>query len=227
MNKSLFFLLDVSGSMTVHGRDQALLTAMERLEIEVFPNVQPPEDVNLTVRIIAFGGDKATWVTGDEVDGVSYRDFRWSTEKSKLPPFSGATPLGDAISKVVDSLYYKGNVTDINQSAPAIVLISDGGPTDNFEEQFRKALDMKAGEESQGLFRRSLRTTIAVALPQNDPGRIMLQAFGRLSRSLKALGLKTYYDVSDNELDQLGTIIMSLTQGLSETEIDEVWQTDN
>jgi hypothetical protein len=89
MNKSLIFLLDVSGSMLEDGKDRALYSAMGRLKDEVFPDIRPPEDVTLTVRILAFGDGKVTWVCGDQEDGVSPRDFDWDIVKSKMPKFGG------------------------------------------------------------------------------------------------------------------------------------------
>ena len=222
MNKSLIFLLDVSSSMLDFGRDAALYSAMGRLTFEVFPNVTPPEDLDLTVRILAFGNEKITWVYGDQDVGVPYRNFDWKAAQGSMPGFAGNTPLGAAIDEVVNTLYYGESLSDPNQAAPAIILISDGEPTDDFEDRFRAALEKKVGAERQGLFNRSLRTAIGLGLGEDDKGRRgrdMLKSFGRLSKSLRQKGLQTYYDVDDNNLDQLGTIIMSLTQGLSE-EVD-------
>jgi hypothetical protein len=57
----------------------------------------------------------------------------------------------------------------------------------------------------------------------------MLESFGRLSKTLKEQGLRTYYDVSDNDLKQLVTIVMSLTQGFSEAAVGDadepIWST--
>jgi uncharacterized protein YegL len=232
MNKSLIFLLDVSASMLEDGKDTALYNAMGRLKDEVFPDIHPPEDVRLTVRILAFGGENVTWVCGDQEDGVFYRDFNWDTVKSKMPQFAGRTPLGKAVAEVVNTLYYGDSVADFDQAAPAIIIISDGMPTDNYVEEFQKAKNRKAGEERQGLFSRSLRTAIGIGLGTNDEGRqgrAMLESFGRLSKTLKEQGLKTYYDVSDNDLSQLVTIVMSLTQGFSEAAVvddeEPIWST--
>ena len=215
MNKSLIFLLDVSGSMTSDGKDTALLETMRRLENDVFPDIVLPEDLTLTVRIIAFGGNSSTWVLGDEETGIPYTDFRWSDAERNMPGFGGETPLGSAIAKVVDTLYYRGDLADPEQLAPAIILISDGRPTDNYLTEVQRAINMRTGAERQGLFSRSLRTTIGIGIGDDDVGRQMLKGFGRLSNSLRAQGLETYYELGIHELNQLGEIIKAVTQGFS------------
>ena len=212
-NKSLVFMLDVSGSMTANGKYDAVLTQMEMLGRVVLPNVNPPENVNLNIRIITFGSE-VKWVYGDEVNGMPFNQFDWSQIKPNIPKPNGGTPIGGAIAKIVDMLYYGNTISDPDQLAPAIILISDGGPTDDYENQLKLAIEKKVGEESQGLFYRSLRTAIGIGV--DEGARNKLKLFGHLSQTLRDQGLQTYYDVNDKNLSQLEDIIRSMTQGFTQ-----------
>ena len=201
MNKSIIFLLDVSAAMLSNGKGEALFHIMKKLD-SVFQRVQPPEEMNLTIRILAFGDDAITWVYGNQDSGVPFRDFRWDDAKAKMPNFKGLTPLGKAVAEIVETLYYNDVAADPNQAAPIIILISEGCPTDNYQEEFQKALNKKADDESQGLFRRSLRVSIGLGLSHSQADEIernLLKSFGCLSRSLRERGLKSYYDIADGD----------------------------
>jgi len=217
--KSLIFMLDVSGTMQYDGKHVALMEAMRQVCEDVFPNVNPPEDLELNVRILTFGG-QTTWVLGDADSGVPYTDLIWNDIKTRVPSPGGGTPIGASIKQVCDTLYRNGGVVDTEQVAPAIILVSDGAPTDDYAGEYQRAKDLKFGIEKQGLFSRSLRATIGIGLGNDTEGqnaRTMLEGFGRLSRSLKRQGLKHFYDITVDHLDELAKIVMSMTEGFSET----------
>jgi uncharacterized protein YegL len=213
MNRSLIFLLDVSGSMISNGRNVTLFEIMKELQTTVLQRLEPPAGLDLTVRILAFGNQQVTWVCGDRDGGVPHLDFNWTDVEKNIPKFNGDAPLGKAIAEVVETLYFGDDLADPEQYAPMIILISDGQPTDDYQQEMQKANDKKASTEIQGLFRRSIRVAIGLELVKYDEGRKMLQSFGRISSNLKRRGFQSYYDIGNNNLNKLGDIVTAMIIG--------------
>jgi uncharacterized protein YegL len=120
------WLLDCSGSMRLDGRIQALNTAV----VETLPLMREVADANphaaLLVRAVAFSTG-ARWHIADPtpVHDVVWRD---------LQP-GGDTDLGAALSLVAGALA----VPPMEERAlpPVLVLVSDGGPTDDYRAGLR------------------------------------------------------------------------------------------
>ncbi len=124
--KPVILILDTSGSMDCEGRiDQlnrgvrGLLTDLAKIR---------SASVEMCISIIEFGGDNATLA----VDYTKLRDVRWTD----LRPH-GCTPLGSALMLAKDIIEDKSKLST-NAYRPTVILMSDGIPTDDYEEAMVK-----------------------------------------------------------------------------------------
>jgi uncharacterized protein YegL len=134
------FILDVSGSMLRGGRIQALNNAMA----EVVPHLRDEARANphaeLFVRVLTFATE-TTWVVEEP---TPIESFHW--ERLAATP-KGFTELGSALSVLARSL----RTMDAGASAypPALILVSDGRPTDTtgiaFADGLQELLDERWG----------------------------------------------------------------------------------
>ncbi len=134
------FVLDVSGSMLRGGRIQALNNAMA----EVIPHLRDEARANphaeLLVRVLAFATE-TTWIVEEP---TPIDQLHW--ERLPATP-KGFTELGSALSVLARSL------RDMDSGAsgypPAIILVSDGRPTDSagisFADGLQEVLDERWG----------------------------------------------------------------------------------
>ncbi|MBJ7359436.1 VWA domain-containing protein [Nocardioides sp.] len=133
------FVLDVSGSMLRGGRIQALNNAMA----EVVPHLRDEARANphaeLLVRVLAFATE-TTWVVEEP---TPIEQFHW--ERLPATP-KGFTELGSALSVLAESLHEMDNASGY---PPAIILVSDGRPTDStgisFADGLQQVLDERWG----------------------------------------------------------------------------------
>ena len=207
-NKSIIFMLDTSGSMYHNGRYYALMDAMKKICEDVLPNVNSPRDIDLNTRILCFGGE-VSWVHGNVDSGVPINEISWSDITAKLPKPNGPTPLGSAIDEVCKTLYRDGSLVDPDQIPPAICLICDGEPNDDYERSYRNAIEMKLETEQQGLFARSKRVAIGIG-SDYDPD--ILQRFINIPKGIEDQNQNDYYHIriSDDKLDSLFLILSEL-----------------
>jgi uncharacterized protein YegL len=134
------FVLDVSGSMLRGGRIQALNNAMA----EVVPHLRDEARANphaeLLVRVLAFATE-TTWVVEEP---TPIERFHW--ERIAATP-KGFTELGSALSVLAKSLHDLD--TGASAYPPAIILVSDGRPTDttgiSFADGLQEVLDERWG----------------------------------------------------------------------------------
>ena len=125
------FVLDVSGSMLRGGRIQALNNAIT----EVLPHLRDEARANphaeLLVRVLAFANEP-TWVI-EQLTPVD--QVHW--ERLEAVP-RGFTELGSALTTLTDAL----DALDETSSAfpPAIILVSDGRPTQSKGVSFTEGL---------------------------------------------------------------------------------------
>jgi uncharacterized protein YegL len=151
-----FLILDCSGSMNVDGKIQALNHAIH----EAIPHMQTVQEENpfgeLLVRAISFS-DGAQWVISQP---TPVKDFRWTDMEA-----DGLTDMGKAFTMVADQL--KMPPMPNRALPPALVLISDGQPTDDFASGL-KALN----ETSWG--KKTVRVAIAIG---GDADHGVLQKF--------------------------------------------------
>lgn len=117
----MFWLLDVSGSMSVDGKIEALNEAMREAVVSVRNAAAENPGVEVKVRAITFAHD-AEWHIGEPVD---IERFVWSDVEVVE---RGTTEMGRAIALATDA------IREVSRSQrglpPALVLVSDGKPTD-------------------------------------------------------------------------------------------------
>ena len=136
----VFWLLDVSGSMSVAGKIDALNDAM-RVAVD---SVRDAADENPTVKVFArsitFAHD-AAWVEksaaggGPIPDGVPIEDYVWN-DVSVVE--RGTTEVGRAIDLATQAI---AEVSKAGRGLPpALILVSDGKPTDLKPPSYGSAL---------------------------------------------------------------------------------------
>jgi uncharacterized protein YegL len=131
-------LLDVSGSMVADGKIQALNAAIQ----EAIPHIQSAArnnpHVQVHIRSLTFASS-VRWVT-DEPQPVE--TFRW-TDVAAEP--RGFTELGLALSEMASAV---ADLSALDRGmTPAMVLVSDGQPTDLKAPSFRKGLEELMAEQ--------------------------------------------------------------------------------
>ena len=208
-NKTVYFLIDCSGSM--YGkRADAVNIAMAKVVDEILPQVRKlkTNEVDLYFKVLGFTGAHRDKVF-EIVPKTSLEDFM-SWDPIDPEAFSGSTPTGAALQKVIEDLQGGDNhgEPDLNAVAPAIILISDGEPTDKdptYEEMLECAV--KGGPHEVKAFRKALRVALGISV--EDKGRESLKKFGQVSEKLE--GISAYYDCSEAYVDELARILMYVT----------------
>ena len=208
MNKTVYFLIDLSGSM--HGsRGDAVNTAMEAVVKDVLPLIKDQKSAQMDIRFkaIGFKGERDVRVLAD----ASLEDF--STAWKPLPgnAFDGGTPTGAAIQAVIDDIQ-GGMHGDVDPDAfpPAIILISDGLPNGK-DPTYEEVLEY--ADRNSPKYVRAFHWAIRVAIGMNvdENGQKSLQKFGSVSSSMERAGIKSYYDCSGEYAGQLVEILKSTT----------------
>ncbi len=113
----IILVIDISGSMTGH-KIAAVSDALENLKLSLININQGSEPVNIGIEL--FSRD-VRWLNETL---VPIDEFEW-----KEPHCSGMTSLGEACGSLSDFLSKNTSVV-----SPKIVLLSDGCPTDDYEE---------------------------------------------------------------------------------------------
>ena len=150
------WMCDVSGSMSVEGKIQALNIAIR----EAIPHMKSVADENpnakVLVRVISFS-DAARWVVAAE---TPVENFSWTDLSAE-----GSTAMGKAFDLVADQL----KIPPMSDRAlpPVLVLISDGQPTDDWQDGLQNLLDQPWGKKA-------VRVAIAIG---KDTDLEVLQAF--------------------------------------------------
>ena len=120
----LFFLIDTSGSMSGQ-KIGAVNTAVKEVIPEIREIAEDSADANIKIAVLTFSNG-AKWLFSETIDA---KDFKWSD----LNP-GGMTDMGQAFKMLNEKLSRTGGfMTDAAGSyAPAIFLMSDGQPTDDY-----------------------------------------------------------------------------------------------
>ncbi|MGH8897162.1 MAG: vWA domain-containing protein [Egibacteraceae bacterium] len=127
-----FWVLDVSGSMEADGKIQALNVAVRQAIPELQTVAAAQAGVALLVWALTFASS-VRWVVADP---VPIERFQWSDVSVER---RGVTELGVALQELAQQM----RVLEASSRgfAPAIVLVSDGQPTDTAAPSFRAGLD--------------------------------------------------------------------------------------
>jgi uncharacterized protein YegL len=168
----LIFLLDVSGSMRVDGKIQALNNAIR----QALPAISSESDhdvrANLLVRAVTFSNG-ARWYVEHP---TPVRDFVWTDVTA-----DGDTDMGAALRLVAEAL--RMPPMDIRSLPPVLVLMTDGQPTDDFAGGLKALKDEFWGQ-------RAVRVGIAIGRAADrrclaefidDPRRQVLDAYNAVS----------------------------------------------
>lgn len=133
----LILLLDCSGSMAADGKIQALNVAVR----EALPHLEDVSEANphahVLVRAIAFSTD-AVWHLAQPTPAS---DVRWEDVEA-----GGFTDLGSALELVIPEL--SAQRMEPNALPPALVLVSDGMPTDDYAPSLERLLRTDWGAQS-------------------------------------------------------------------------------
>lgn len=168
----LIFLLDVSGSMRVDGKIQALNNAIR----QALPAISGESDhdvrANLLVRAVTFSNG-ARWYVEHP---TPVRDFVWTDVTA-----DGDTDMGAALRLVAEAL--RMPPMEIRSLPPVLVLMTDGQPTDDFVGGLKALQDEFWGQ-------RAVRVGIAIGRSADrrclsefidDPRRPVLDAYNAVS----------------------------------------------
>jgi uncharacterized protein YegL len=122
----LFFLIDTSGSMS-GSKIGAVNTAIEEVIPELKDISASNADAEVKVAALEFA-HSANWITPN--GPISVDSFGWSYVDA-----GGNTSMGEACLKLNEALSTKTFMHDtVGSFAPAIFMLSDGEPTDNFDK---------------------------------------------------------------------------------------------
>lgn len=151
-----FLLLDCSGSMAADGKIQALNTAVREMLPHLRTVARDNPHADLVFRAMAFSSG-ARWIIQQPtaVDAVVWTDVS----------AGGYTDLGAALQLLAREV----RVPPMEQHCfpPAMVLVSDGRPTDDFSRGLQQVLAEPFGAQA-------LRVAVAIG---RDAEREVLQAF--------------------------------------------------
>ncbi|ACV21464.1 Uncharacterized protein encoded in toxicity protection region of plasmid R478, contains von Willebrand factor (vWF) domain [Slackia heliotrinireducens] len=135
----IIYVLDTSGSMNVEGRISAVNEAM-RETMDVLKDVAAKNPTaELKIGVLAFSSG-ASWVTKDPSTGapalLDLDDFYWNDMTA-----GGVTDLGAAMTELDNQLNRSAMlVSDTGFKVPVLIFMSDGGPTDDWESAYNKAV---------------------------------------------------------------------------------------
>lgn len=125
------WILDTSGSMAADGKIQALNVAVR----EALPHIREAAHANPGVEVLMRTLTFATNSSWTDDDAVPVEELRW--RDVAVEP-RGITELGKALAEVADHM--RSLETENRGFAPALVLVSDGQPTDTEAPSFEAGL---------------------------------------------------------------------------------------
>lgn len=148
----LFFIVDTSGSM-YGAKIGTVNTAIEEIVPELKDISETNADAQIKVATLTFSTN-AKWIQSEP---IAAENFRWNY----LDP-GGVTALGDACEKLNEKLSRKEFMSDATGSfAPAIFLLSDGEPTDNYKHSLDKL-------KQNNWFKKAIKVAIAIGDDANQ-----------------------------------------------------------
>ena len=155
---TLFFVVDASGSM-----DGSKMGTLNAAVEEVIPEIRKISgenaDAAIKIAVLEFSSG-ARWITPAPMDA---EDFTWSFLDA-----DGLTDLGEACKALNEKLSRKAFMSDAAGSfAPAIFLLSDGEPTDDYKPELEKL-------KQNNWFRKAIKVAVAIG---DDANRDVLAEF--------------------------------------------------
>lgn len=147
----LFFVVDTSGSM-----DGAKIGTLNQAIEDVIPEIRDISsnnaDAEIKIAVLEFSNG-AKWITNAP---VSASEFEWQYLNAV-----GLTDFGAACSQLDEKLSRNSFMNDITGSfAPAIFLLSDGAPTDNYKEKLEKL-------KNNNWFKKAIKVAVAIGEDAN------------------------------------------------------------
>ena len=143
---TLFFLIDTSGSMSgnkIGAVNDAIVNVLPMLEDISSSN----PDAEIKVAAMEFSNG-TKWLYNEP---KSVEDFKWIDVQA-----GGLTSLGEACLELNSKLSRSGYMKSASGSyAPAMILLSDGGPTDNFDGGLQTI-------QGNNWFKNAIRIAIAI-----------------------------------------------------------------
>lgn len=157
----LFFLIDKSLSMS-----GAKIGAVNYAMRDVIPEIQKiasdSADANIKIVVLTFSSG-SEWLYQTPIDA---KDFKWSDIN-----VGGMTDMGNAFKQLNEKLSRNGFMADISGSyAPAIILMSDGYPTDDYLKPLKEL-------KNNNWFKASIKAAIAIDIDGSDADKNMLTEF--------------------------------------------------
>lgn len=154
----LFFIVDTSGSM-----DGAKIGTLNQAIEDVIPEIcdisENNADAEIKIAVLDFSSG-ARWVTPYPVPA---QDYEWQYLNA-----SGLTDFGEACKELNEKLSRNAFMSDITGSfAPALFLLSDGAPTDNYKENLEKL-------KQNNWFKKAIKVAVAIG---EDANRDVLSEF--------------------------------------------------
>ncbi len=147
----LFFVVDTSGSM-----EGAKIGTLNQAIEDVIPEIREISDSNadaeIKIAVLEFSSG-AKWITPYPIPAV---DFEWQY----LNAF-GLTDFGEACALLDEKLSRNSFMSDITGSfAPAIFLLSDGAPTDEYRKKLEKL-------KKNNWFKKAIKVAVAIGEDAN------------------------------------------------------------
>ena len=142
----LFFLVDTSGSMQ-GAKIGAVNSAIEEVVPELKDISENNADSRIKIAALTFSTG-ARWINTEPLDAG---DFRWNYLDA-----SGVTDLGEACVKLNEKLSRNAFMREATGSfAPAIFLLSDGVPTDDYKHGLDKL-------KENNWFKKAIKVAVAI-----------------------------------------------------------------
>jgi len=154
----VIILADVSGSMTEDGKIDVLNDSVAEM-YRAFAGTDVGRGAIHTA-VVTFGGDRAQV----HQDLIPASEAQWTDMAA-----SGHTPLGAAF-ELVNQMLADEAVVPVRAFHPALVLVSDGMPTDEWEEPLERLLASPRG-------RAATRLAVGVGSGMTDQARAVLRRF--------------------------------------------------
>ncbi|GHT01795.1 tellurium resistance protein TerY [Synergistales bacterium] len=155
----LFFLVDTSGSM-MGSKIGEVNSAIEEVIPELKELSESNADAQIKIAVLEFSSG-ARWLTPERP--IEAENFVWNDMDA-----SGVTDLGDACKKLNEKLSTKAFMREATGSfAPAIFLLSDGGPTD----EYQKGLEVL---KQNNWFKKAIKVAVAIG---SDADKSVLEEF--------------------------------------------------